>query len=326
MATETLTFGKAQDASTDAGSTIVEAPDRGAGPEEIEPSEAVPHELDEPEGTEGLGLAEPVSEEEAGEEEPGGAERDRRQLARERIQELVAQRNETRDELKAARSKLGEVEPLVGFLQSRYGRFKNPVEQATWDFSFVDAADELARAGDRDVTAAAQKINARLKERGVTERQSAEQRGGEKAPAATEDKATKALVRLAQREVDGHLSDLGVAPKYRKLIGQSVVGHRKFDPEDVSRESVRDATRAWLKDNGFVPSDVLEKKGRPATEARGEERESLGQDRAARPATGSQGRLGSVPKKRGEKPAEKPKAAESIEEWHERRQGAFRSL
>lgn len=141
----------------------------------------------------------------------------------------------------------------------------------------------------------------------------------ESAPAA-DDKIGKTLLRLAEKEVVGHLADLQVMPKYRKIVGQAVTTARGFDPENVTKEFVLSATKSWMKENGFTTADIVERKADGKTPASAEEKPER------RPASGGQGRAASGGNKGGKKSeSQERQPAKNLDEWHERRQALFRS-
>ena len=182
--------------------------------------------------------------------------------AAERIQQLVSERNETRQQLTGLQQRVGQLEPASQVLQ-HYSQFENPVAAMDFDRRFVDALSEL-RDGDPEAYRALEPIIAKVKEGGIAL---------ETRPTRTEAQATTRTEQQGEpgssswvekhalgRDVTDVLKHENVRADLHKNIRDAVIPVLLKDGEAPTEQRILEAIAAYNLSQGWS-TDFLVGKG-----------------------------------------------------------------
>lgn len=280
-----------------------------------------------------------AAEGEAGEESAEEADREddkktptARTVPYARLQKVVHQRNELRDENRELQSKVGELSPTAAAFEEAYprDRFKDPINQMKWDVEFMATLEKLTKT-NRVVQQAAQAVMAAMEEGEPVSTEKSPERTApaEKADEAADSKSAAVLARIERREAAATIKSVmpaNIRPSFAKLIEDHVLASTK-DLSSLTGPKVVALAKKWLSDNGFGPSDILQPTKK---EAETEEPTKASTKPASAGGSGKAAPTAKRGSKRAEASEEEAGPPKSYEEWETRhnqsREGLLRKL
>lgn len=229
-----------------------------------------------------------------------------------RLQKVVGQRNELRQQIGQLEKALDANKQLVAVFHEKYGKFDNPAAIAKFDADFMEAIEALSK-DNQGVARFAESIKDYLKTGRVPN--VSEEKQTFTSPQNTTPKEDPKVAKLVERDarntVEATLEAMDVKPAFRALIADHVVKQEDVDLTDLSKAQVVDLAKQFIKSKGFKAAEILQttskKKGKPST--------TSGSSRAVTKESDET-----------EEEEDRPPAAKSLEEWHSNREKMRRSL
>jgi hypothetical protein len=247
-----------------------------------------------------------------------------------RFTQVIGQRNELRTQsaqkdatIKTLQDAVESHKGIVGVISEKYGKFENPAAMVAADAAFMDAVEELGKTNPEVARFGAAIQN--FLRTGEVPKMADGTQPAPPAPATTpapetkpaeDPRITKIIEGNARKSIKETLAGLDVKASFRDIIADHVVKQDELDLTNLSETKVVEIAKAFIKDKGFTPEDVLQK----VVEGKGSKKAKT---------TGKAGvsTKDSTTRERGGKGKDTgPKAPKDIDEWNaqrEERRAAF---